>query len=309
MIITDAADVASKGAEVQQAGIAPLGIAGYLLISVIGSLMFGRHIKKRDATNCLEPIAANRDANFFKEGSLMHDILREIPTGNGATQFTRSSDQRGGVESIQLGIFPVDGKEHAACIIMNAPSRGYSLYISAFPPYNMENPGLDENERIRINTLLSATDPRKHWLQGEPPSISYIQMSQNVTYFSLEEYKKNLKTLHAPPDMTVHQYAVEIIRKARAYETMSPLSEDDRKRGVICCSNRRLSTFLEDAGGETAILDIGAFRKELDLVTRALGNSKSDSKVIPGLGEPFPSPWQAKEERASSPDHKGVRFF
>ncbi|HEV3157486.1 MAG TPA: hypothetical protein VGZ00_09105 [Candidatus Baltobacteraceae bacterium] len=303
MIIADAVDVALREADVQEAGINPLGLGGGLLVSVILAVMCGRRMREQEVRNCLEPIAADRDVNFYEEGSLLSDIKQEIETRNDATPSTRISDQRGGVESIHLGIFLADGGEHAACIIMDAPSRGESLYMSSFPP-SLKNPVIDENTTRSTNSSFPALDPHEYWRRGEPPPINCIQIESAWMNIYFNEYRKNFKTLHTPQGMTVHQYAVEILRKAHEYKTMCPNTEDERKQGLVCYSKRLLSTILEGAGGVTARLDMSEFRKELEMVTPGLPNSENESKVIPGIGEPFPSPWQTQDSETRSPERK-----
>ncbi|HEV3157490.1 MAG TPA: hypothetical protein VGZ00_09125 [Candidatus Baltobacteraceae bacterium] len=318
--IAGAADTSLRSVEVQQAGINPIVLVGTdMLVTAI--LIIGYRIFKsgkspnfaqieKMLTEKIESIekanqVLTRQETFLAEiEALKNDANRE----DDAAAYAMMSAECVGVKRIQLGIFPVRGDVYASCIIMDAPSRGTNLFISSFPPQLgnlMEDDGIPDE----LRALLLRMDPHGIWSRGEYPVVRFSSININVNLFS-PEYRKHPKTLTVPPGMTVHDYALAILKEVAffAKKTFS-LSADERAQGVVCYSNRLLSTILQGAGGETAEKNINEFLKELHLVSKVSNTPASESIAIPGLGKPFPLPSQVQEPDGASPERKPRGFL
>lgn len=201
------------------------------------------------------------------------------------------SDQCAGIESIQLGVFPVDGNQHAAYIIMDAPKKDKNIFISSFPPELVfsefaEFTGLRE----LFENPLRDESPFNSWNRGEYPRVK-IKVVENIFQSLSTEHRKHIKTLKLPSGVAVHDYAVGLAKEAaNCLVTKFPLTATERERGPIWYSNRILTTILAGAGGETAKNDVEQFLKELHMVSLVSNIPERDSMVVPGLGEPFSSP-------------------
>ncbi|HEV3157491.1 MAG TPA: hypothetical protein VGZ00_09130 [Candidatus Baltobacteraceae bacterium] len=323
--IAGAADASSRSVEVQQAGINPMVLGGsemlVAVILIIGykaiiELRTRRDLPQFEKLMTLKKELTEKEDQFLKRQEAFFDKVQaskeEEQRRRDAARLREISEMCAAVDCIKLGIFPIDDREYALGIFMDAPLSRTNLFISSFPPRldDLKN-DLNFNDDVmsEIREAFSKVDPLECWNRGECPSIGINQMNFNISKFS-REYQKHQKTLSVPPGMAVYDYAVAIVQESdRCAERTFSLSADERAQGVVCYSNRLLSTILQGAGGVTAGKNMSDFRQELQLVSKVSNTQSSESITVPGLGVPLSSPSQAQKPDDGSPERKSRGFF